>query len=69
MRYQIKSRMTDSVLYECDVPADETNKVRVALLAAVSLGVDLSGADLSGADLSEADLRTTNLTDATMTPS
>ena len=56
MKIQIKSRFTDSVLFECD-----KNSMKLAVEFALEQKADLYGADLRGADLRGADLRDANL--------
>ncbi len=64
MRYQIKNRWTDAVIYASDV----ADSVRDALLEALKSGADLSGADLRGADLRGSDLSGANLRGANLRP-
>ena len=66
MKHQIKSRWTDAVLFECEIPDDTPSglAVRVALEKAVEANANLSGADLRDANLSCAYLRGANLRDA-----
>ena len=64
MKYQIKHRYTDAVLFECDVPEDVQESgmaTRYALEKAAKDGSDLSGSDLSGSDLSDSALRGSDL--------
>jgi len=73
MKYAIKHRYTDAVLFEADIPDDTPSSLqcRVALekatgaranLAGANLaGADLAGANLAGADLAGADLAGANL--------
>ena len=76
MKHAIRSRYDNSVLFECEVPADlerglhtrfvlEKATVANANLSGANLsGADLRGAYLSGADLSGADLRVAYLSGA-----
>jgi hypothetical protein len=59
MKYTIKSRYTDSVLYE-----GEGESLRDVVVAATKSRANLSGADLSGAYLSGANLSRANLSRA-----
>ena len=66
MKYQIKNRYDDRVIYECELPDNTNNPMRAALIKAVGerayLGsANLGGANLSGADLSGANLSFANL--------
>ena len=79
---QIKHRFTVAVLFECDVPYEQSGiAMRVALEKATEAranlsyanlsdanlsGADLSDADLSGANLSGANLSYANLSDANL---
>ena len=65
--HQIKSWLTGSVLFECDVPdAHSGMAARFALEKATQSGANLSGADLSGADLCGANLYGANLSRANL---
>jgi hypothetical protein len=65
MQVQIKHRYTDAVLFECDVPDDQSGiAMRVALEKATEARANLSGANLSGAYLGGANLSGANLRDA-----
>ena len=78
MKYQIKHRYTDSVLFECDVPdtvksgmaarhsLEKAVAANANLSSAYLNGADLSGANLSGAYLSGAYLNGANLRDANL---
>lgn len=59
MKFQIKHRFNDSVLFEL-----ETESIMLCVKAAVKSGANLGGAYLGGADLRGADLRGANLRDA-----
>lgn len=56
MKYQIKHRFTDAVLFECELPddADPVLQMRHALEKAVSTGANLARAYLDGAYLTGA---------------
>jgi hypothetical protein len=65
MKYQIKNRHTDAVLFETDLPEEasewsEGRRRREAVLA----DANLAGADLADADLADADLADANLAGA-----
>lgn len=70
VKVQIKHGYTDAVLFECEVPDEIENGLRVrhAFEKAASLGADLSGSYLVGADLSNSYLSGTNLSDADLSP-
>ena len=56
-KVQITHRFTGAVLFECDVPDEQSGMaMRHALEQATKSSADLSGAYLSGADLSGANL-------------
>ena len=63
MKYEIKNRWTEEVLFTCDVPEGmESGMIaRHAVETAITDGADLRGADLRGADLRGADLRGADL--------
>ena len=63
MKYEIKNRWTEEVLFTCDVPEGmESGMIaRHAVETAITDGADLRGADLRGADLRGADLYGANL--------
>ena len=67
-KHQIKHRWKDSVLFECDVPADMESGLhaRYALEKAVESGANLSGANLSDANLSGANLYGAHLSGANL---
>ena len=75
--FQVKSRFTGHVLFECELDAEIAARpfrfqlgfaVRKAVEARAHLtGADLTGADLTGADLRGADLRGADLRDADLT--
>ena len=56
--HQIKSRYSDAVLYECDVPDDVASglRTRYVLEKAVAARANLAGANLAGANLASANL-------------
>ena len=58
MKYAIKHRYTDAVLYEADIPDDTPSglQCRVALEKATTTGANLDGAYLAGANLAGANL-------------
>ncbi len=58
MKYAIKHRYTDAVLYEADIPDDTPSglQCRVALEKATTTGASLAGANLAGANLAGANL-------------
>ena len=66
MKYAIKHRYTDVVLYEADIPADTPSgmQCRAALEKATQAKVNLSYSDLSGSDLSGSDLSYSDLSGA-----
>jgi hypothetical protein len=71
VRFEIKHRFTDAVLFACDVPAGATSgmALRAAIEAATAsranlYGANLYGANLYGANLSGADLYGANLSRA-----
>ena len=68
MKFEIKSRWNDNVIFEahieCDVSASNGVKLGLAVRAAYASGADLSGADLRGAVLRGAVLRDAVLSDA-----
>jgi hypothetical protein len=73
MNYQIKHRLTNAVLFECEVDDEQTLGLasRHALEKAVQSGANLRGANLrganlTGANLSGADLRGAKLGDKTL---
>ena len=54
MKYQIKHRYTDAVIFECDVPDDVQASgmaVRYTLEKAVKDGANLGGSNLCGSNL------------------
>ena len=55
---QIKHRLTDAVLFECDAPEGMSSglQMRHAVERAVLAGANLAGANLDGADLACANL-------------
>ena len=63
MKYAIKHRHTNAVLYEADIPDDTPSglQCRVALEKATTARAYLAGADLAGAYLAGADLVGANL--------
>ena len=63
MKYAIKHRYTDAVLYEADIPDDTPSglQCRVALEKATTTGANLDGAYLAGANLDGANLAGANL--------
>ena len=61
IKIQIKSRFSDSILFEYE---KEDNTIKDTLVKAVQDGADLRGADLRGADLCAANLRDADLRDA-----
>ncbi len=63
MKYEIKNRWTDEVLFTCEVPEGmESGMItRHALESAIAHGANLENADLHGADLGGANLRGANL--------
>ena len=63
MKYAIKHRYTDAVLYEADIPDDTPSglQCRVALEKATTTGASLAGANLAGANLARANLAGANL--------
>ena len=63
MKYAIKHRYTDVVLYEADIPADTPSgmQCRAALEKATQAKVNLSYSDLSGSDLRGSNLSYSNL--------
>ena len=66
MNVQILHRLTDAVLFECEV-SDEIlprYRLREALVRAVEAGANLAGANLAGAYLADANLAGANLADA-----
>ena len=56
MKFEIKHRLTGSVLFSLD-----TESLKLCIEAAVKSSADLGGADLRGADLRGADLRGADL--------
>ena len=68
MRYEIKHRYTNAVLFECEAPEGLESGLAMhhALEKAVAAKADLRDADLSCADLRGADLRDANLRDANL---
>ena len=56
IKFAIRSRYDDSVLYEADIPADTPSglRPRVALEKATRARANLAGANLTGADLARA---------------
>ena len=69
MKFSIKNRYTDSVLFEVEADSfikavESAVKFRANLSGANLSRADLSGADLSGADLSGANLSGANLSEA-----
>ena len=58
MKYAIKHRHTNAVLYEADIPDDTPSglQCRVALEKATTTGANLDGAYLAGANLARANL-------------
>ena len=74
MKQQIRHRLTNAVLFECDVPDSVASvfAMRHALGAALKVDADLTDAvltyaDLMGADITDADLRYAVLTKAVLT--
>ena len=68
MKYEIKNRWIDEVLFTCEIPEGMASGMiaRHAVETAIAenanlLGADLEGADLRGADLLGADLRGADL--------
>jgi hypothetical protein len=63
MKAQIKARITDAVLFKCEISDDtpERDKTRAALERACKDGANLSGANLYGANLCGANLCGANL--------
>ena len=66
MKYEIKQRDTEKVLYEADIPDDTPSglQCRVALEKATTAGANLDGAYLAGANLARANLDGANLAGA-----
>ena len=66
IKFAIRSRYYDSVLYEADIPADTPSglKTRVALEKATAARANLDGANLAGAYLDGANLDGANLAGA-----
>ena len=58
-QFQIKSRLTGAVLFE-----GKFQSLKLCIVAAAKLGINLRGADLRDADLRGADLRGVNLSGA-----
>ena len=68
MKIRIMNRWNqDACVFECEVPDDSKQPMRVAVEAAVKAGADLTGADLTGAVLRGADLTGAVLTGAVLT--
>jgi uncharacterized protein YjbI with pentapeptide repeats len=69
MKHQIKHRLTESVLFECDLPDDTPAGMvtRHALEKATAAGANLDGAHLAGANLARANLDGANLDGANLT--
>ncbi len=63
IKFAIRSRYDDSVLYEADIPADTPSglQARVALEKATAARANLAGAYLDGANLARANLAWANL--------
>ena len=63
MKFPIKHRYTDAVLYEADIPDDTPSGLerRVALEKATAARANLDGANLAGANLARANLAGANL--------
>ena len=68
MLFKILNRFTLAVLFECDIPDDceESVRLKLALKIAVEKKADLRGANLRGADLCGADLCGANLRGANL---
>ena len=68
MKYEIKNRWTDEVLFTCEVPEGMESGViaRHAVETAIAEGANLHGANLHGANLRGANLRDANLRDANL---
>jgi len=67
MKYQIKHRYTNAVLFECELTEQESGiAARHALEKAVAANANLSDANLSGAYLSYANLSGANLRGANL---
>jgi len=66
MKYAIKHRYTDAVLFEADIPDDTPSSLqcRVALEKATGARANLAGANLAGANLARAYLAGANLAGA-----
>ena len=70
MKYEIKNRWTDEVLFTCEVPEGmESGMIaRHAVEAAIAEGANLYGANLENANLENANLRGANLYGAKNSP-
>ncbi len=68
MKYEIKNRWTDEVLFTCEVPEGmESGMIaRHAVEAAIAEGANLYDANLCGANLHGANLHGANLRDANL---
>jgi len=68
IKFAIRSRYDDSVLYEADIPADTPSglKTRVALEKATAARANLARANLDGANLAGANLAGANLDGANL---
>jgi len=68
IKFAIRSRYDDSVLYEADIPADTPSglQARVALEKATAARANLAGAYLAGANLGRANLAWANLAGANL---
>jgi len=66
IKYAIKHRYTDAIIFETEIPADTPSglQARAALEAATSARANLAGANLAGANLDGANLAGANLTGA-----
>jgi len=65
MKYEIKHRYTNAVIYTADIDAPESTpesvKLGLAVMAALKAEANLRSADLRSANLSSADLRSADL--------